>query len=356
MGQLTVELGERSYEVQVVRRSLAGLGAAVAAATSSQRVVLVTEDTVGPLWAAAARRSLQQAGKIVELVTLPAGEANKTIATWTMLVDRLLALGVDRRTPLIALGGGVLGDIVGFAAASTLRGLPFVQVPTTLLAMVDSSVGGKTGVNHPVGKNLVGAFHQPLLVHADVATLGTLPIEETRAGLAEAVKSAMIGDPDFFEWMERRARKLRDGDADALIEVVERCVALKAAVVAADEREAGLREVLNLGHTVGHGLETVLGYGALRHGEAVGIGLVAEARWAVREGLCQAGLPERVADLLHALGLPTGVPDCDLDAVAAAMRLDKKGRATFVRVPIPVRIGEVRRVEVTHERLPELLA
>ncbi|MCO4745991.1 MAG: 3-dehydroquinate synthase [Proteobacteria bacterium] len=354
-GALTVELGDRGYPVHVVEDELSGLGQALRSVVKAERVALVTDSNVGPLWAERATASLRGAGFGLSLHTLPAGEANKNLATWATLVDELLAAPVDRRTPVVALGGGVVGDMAGFAAAATLRGLPFVQVPTTLLAMVDSSVGGKTAVNHAAGKNLVGAFHQPKLVYADMRTLRTLPTDEVRAGLGEVVKTALLGDAAFFERLEKSAGALAGADVGALADVVRNCVRIKAAVVAEDEREAGVRAILNLGHTVAHGLERVLGYGALRHGEAVAIGLVAEARWAEAKGFCEAGVADRVAQLFGELGLAHEIPAVDRAAVAAAMRLDKKARATFVRVPVPTRVGETVQVSVSNDELHELL-
>lgn len=356
MATVTVALGERSYDVEVVHQGLARLGASVARAVEARRCILVSDSEVWPRWGGAAEASLEESGFAVSRIVLSAGEANKNIQTWASLVGQILALEPDRRTPVIALGGGVVGDIAGFAAAACLRGLPLVQVPTTLLAMVDSSVGGKTGVNHPLGKNLVGAFHQPVLVHADVDTLRTLPTRELRAGLAEVVKTAVIDDAALFGWLGEHAAQLADGESAALTHIVCACVAAKARVVAADEREGGLREVLNLGHTVAHGLEAVLGYGVLRHGEAVAIGLVQEAKWAEREGYCAPGVAASIAGLLADLGLSTEVPPVGLDEVVTAMRSDKKGRGEVVRVPIPAEIGTVRRMEVSKARLHELLA
>jgi 3-dehydroquinate synthase len=297
--------------------------------------VLVTEDVVGPLWADAVVAALS--GFVVDRVVLPSGEANKGVETWYCCVDAILRLGVDRKTPILALGGGVLGDLVGFAAATVLRGVPFVQLPTTLLAMVDSSVGGKTGMNHDVGKNLIGAFYQPVLVYAALPTLDTLPVAERRAGLGEVVKTALL-------------------DPDATARIVGACVAIKAAIVAADEREAGQRAWLNAGHTVGHGLETAAGYGVLRHGDAVGLGLVLETEWAVRAGLCaDAALPERLRGLLLRLGLPSEVPSLDRRVVVDAMRADKKTDGASIKIPVPARVGQMTLVDVPVAHLDALL-
>ena len=301
------------------------------------------------------REELAAASLLQDWVTLPEGEENKTLATWQRCVDGLLEARVDRKTPVVAFGGGVVGDIAGFAAASTLRGLPYVQVPTTLLAMVDSSVGGKTGVNHPRGKNLVGAFHQPRLVWAGLATLGTLAPRQLRAGLGEVVKTALIAGEAALAVLEVEAEALARGEPAALARQVATCVRTKAAVVAEDEREAGVRAWLNLGHTVGHGLENALGYGALLHGEAVGLGLLAEHRWAEESGHATPGLAARIESLLSRLGLPVEPPKYRQEAVVTAMHLDKKAYGAMVRVPICVRPGQVILLDLERTRLPELL-
>jgi shikimate kinase/3-dehydroquinate synthase len=349
-----VVLGDRSYDV-VLARGLAGLGAAVRGVFPRvRRVALVVDATVDGFWGDVAAAAL--GGLATTRLQLPAGEEHKTVATWSALVDGLLAAGLDRRTPVVALGGGVTGDIAGFAAASVLRGLPLVQVPTTLLAMVDSSVGGKTAVNHPVGKNLVGAFHQPSLVYAALDTLRTLPPRELRAGLAEVVKTAVLGDADLLARLEADAERLAAGDPDALAPVIARCVAIKGDVVARDEREADVRAILNYGHTVGHGLENALGYGVLLHGEAVAVGMSCETRWAVRTGHCaDAALPARIEALLTKLGLPTSVSGVPRDAALIAMRADKKADGYTVRVPVPAAVGRMVLVDVAIDALPDLL-
>ncbi|MCB9665627.1 MAG: 3-dehydroquinate synthase [Alphaproteobacteria bacterium] len=353
---VSVALAERSYEV-VVAPGLEGLGEAVAHATGARRVALVTDDVVAPLWAVQAEASLAEAGIASTRLTLPAGEEHKHLQTWATLVDGLLASGVDRRTPVVALGGGVVGDLAGFAAASALRGLPMVQVPTTLLAMVDSSVGGKTGFNHARGKNLVGAFHQPRLVWAALETLATLPARERGAGLGEVVKTALIADAALLARLEVLAPALAAGEPDALGEVVARCVAIKAEVVAEDEREGGRRAILNAGHTAGHALEAALGYGTLLHGEAVALGLIAELSWARDEGLLEeADLPERVTRLVGALGLPVVAPAADASALGAALEVDKKSYGNRLTLPITVAAGRTRLVSLARARLPELVA
>jgi 3-dehydroquinate synthase len=308
--------------------------------------VVVTDDRVGLLWADAVARRLRSG--VLGTVVLASGEANKTVATWSVCVDRLLSLGVDRKTPVVAVGGGVLGDVAGFAAAATLRGLPLVQVPTTLLAMVDSSVGGKVAVNHPSGKNLIGAFHPPRAVWAALETLSTLPPDELRCGWGEVLKTALVADPDLFERLER--------GPVGVVDAVERCVRAKARIVGADEREDGPRIVLNAGHTVAHALEAAVGP-SLRHGEAVAIGLVVEARHAVRLGVCaDPDLPERIARAARAAGLPTEPPPVGGDRLLAAMRLDKKSSADKIRVPLPVRVGEMQIIELPRTEWTFLVA
>jgi len=348
--RVDVVLGDRSYPVWVDERSYAGLEQALAGVAS--RFVLVTDDNVGPLWASPVAAALSAVGELLGTVTIPAGEVHKTLATWSSIVDGLLDAGADRRTAVVALGGGVVGDMSGFAAACTLRGMPFVQLPTTLLAMVDASVGGKTAVDHPRGKNLIGAFHQPSLVFADLAALRTLPAEELRSGLGEVVKTALIADEQLFGHLEARAGAL--GRGEGLGPVVRRCVEIKAGVVSRDEREEGERALLNAGHTIGHAWEAAGAYAGLRHGEAVALGLVTEASWAVALGLCAPDVPARVAALCRALGLPGTPPDVDADTLITFVRMDKKSRSGTIRVPLPIAIGRADVIELpmsTVERL-----
>jgi 3-dehydroquinate synthase len=342
--RLTVELGERSYPI--VLAPLSALGTTMAEVLSPGPCALITNPVVRPLHGDAAVASLTAAGWAPTVFEVPDGEAHKTLATWQALVMELLGAGVDRRTPLIALGGGVTGDEVGFAAATALRGVPFVQVPTTLLAMVDASVGGKTGVNTPHGKNLVGAFHQPRLVLADVETLATLSDAEFRCGLGEVVKHAVLADPRFFAWLEEHVSDVLAREHTALVHCVRRCCAIKAAVVAADERESGARALLNLGHTIGHAIEKTLGFGVIRHGEAVGIGMVAEARLAVQRGVAAPELPLRIGRLLVALELPVSWPGLAPQALLDAATMDKKMSRGRLTLTIPRRLGEVRLEQV----------
>ena len=341
--RLPVVLSRASYEVVVGAGLLARAGGLLAPVLPQKRCVVVTDSNVAALHLPALREGLAQAGFQLHELVVPPGEASKSLASYAELVERVLAFGIERRTAIVALGGGVVGDLAGFAAASLLRGLPFVQVPTTLLAQVDSSVGGKTGVNTAQGKNLVGAFHQPHAVLADTDVLATLPVRELRAGYAEIVKSALIGDPAFFEWCEAHGAAVVGGDADLQAEAVLRACAFKAGVVGADEREELAndgRALLNLGHTFGHALEAEVGYsGALLHGEGVAIGTLLAFRLSARLGLCPAEDVARVAAHLDGVGLAPELRMLNRRFSAARlighMRRDKKtrdGQMTFVLV------------------------
>ncbi len=341
---LRVELGERAYAIELA--PLAELGETMARCLPPGPCALVTNPVVRPLHGDKALAALEEAGWEPQLFEVADGEAHKNLDTWRQLVMALLEAGVDRKTPLVALGGGVTGDEVGFAAATLLRGVPYVQVPTTLLAMVDASVGGKTGVNSPHGKNLVGAFHQPVLVHADVDTLSTLSDEEFRCGLGEVVKHAVLAEPAFFAWLEENTEAVLARERQVLVHCVRRCCAIKAEVVASDEREAGRRALLNLGHTIGHAIEKTLGFGVLRHGEAVGIGMVAEARLAVQRGVAAPSLPLRIGALLQNLGLPTSWPGLSPEALLEAATMDKKMTRGKLTLTIPREIGDVRLEQV----------
>ena len=332
--RLAVSLSSAAYDVVVGDGLLARAGALLAPVIPQKRAVVVTDATVAALHLPALLEGLAQTGIAAQSVIIPPGEASKSMAQYGAIVDSLLEAGVERRTTVIALGGGVVGDVAGFAAATVLRGLPFVQAPTTLLALVDSSVGGKTGINTAHGKNLLGAFHQPRLVLADTGTLGTLPGRELRAGYAEIVKAGLIGERAFFEWCERHGAALTSGDRDVQAEAILRACAFKAAVVGDDEREerpADGRALLNLGHTFGHALEAEVGYGGgLLHGEAVAVGLGLAFRLSVRLGLCPPDDAARVAGHLQAVGLPSepGMLNRRFSAaqLMAHMRRDKKMR------------------------------
>jgi len=334
-----VALGARTYRILVGRGLLAGLGARLAGILTRPRVLLVTEERVAAYHLPAVEHALRAAGIAVESLILPAGEETKSFAHLEDLCRDLIRRGLERSDLLLALGGGVIGDLVGFAAAILLRGIDFVQLPTTLLAQVDSSVGGKTAIDVPEGKNLVGAFHQPRLVVADSDLLRTLPRREMRAGYAEVVKYGLLGDRAFFDWLQAEGAAVIAGEAAALQQAVARSCRAKAAIVAEDEREAGKRALLNLGHTFGHALEAAVGYdGRLLHGEAVSIGMRLAFDLSARLGLCAAGEARLVREHLDRLGLPTGaglLAESALNArqLLALMQRDKKvaaGRINFV--------------------------
>jgi len=297
---------------------------------------------VGPLYADRAAAVIGGVAPVT-VATFPAGERNKTRETWSSLTDRLLAAGLGRDGAVVALGGGVVGDLAGFVAATYLRGVPYVQVPTSLLAMIDSSIGGKTGVDTPAGKNLVGAFHQPRLVIADLATLATLPPEHLSAGMAEAIKHGAIADAAYFELLRSLAPRVLRGDRNALRQVVERSVVIKAGVVGEDERERGRRAVLNFGHTLAHALEAVSGY-ELLHGQAVAIGMAGEARLGTALGITQAAALDALRQILAAYRLPTAFPTAAArDRMLEVMRQDKKAREATVRFAFLKAIGEMHR-------------
>ena len=337
-----VDLGERSYDIVVGAGLLApgGSGAArIGEAVGSGPAWIVTDETVADLYLRPVHSALAAAGVDATPVILPAGEASKTLASVERVAASVLDGAPERSSSIIALGGGVVGDIAGFAASMILRGIRFIQVPSTLLAQIDSSVGGKTGINTVHGKNLVGAFYQPRLVVADTGLLDSLPRREVLAGYAEVVKYALLGDRGFFDWLEDNAAGVISGDADARRHAVRTCCAAKAAIVGRDERESGARALLNLGHTFGHALEAETGYGPeLLHGEAVAIGIIMAFDLSAALGLCPAGDAERVRRHFAQVGLPAGLPSAsgrvwDPDALLEHMRHDKKvrdGRMVFV--------------------------
>jgi 3-dehydroquinate synthase len=340
-----VQLKERSYTIEIGTGNLAALGPRASDWCGLSHAVIVTDEHVEKPHAEVAARSLSDAGASVDVLVVEPGEQTKSIESCAVLWDKLLELGADRKTGIVAVGGGVVGDLAGFVAASFARGLPFVQVPTTLLAQVDSSVGGKVGVNLPGGKNMVGAFWQPAGVLIDTAVLSTLPEREYRAGLAEVVKYGVILDVDFFVYLESHVELLAARDTDVLEHVVMRSCRLKADVVAQDEREeTGRRSVLNYGHTFCHALETVTGYGEYLHGEAVSIGMLCASRLAERLGRVDAKFTQRQHALLAALGLPVEFPDVDQDAILAAMAHDKKVEHGQLRFVLPQAMGHVELV------------
>lgn len=331
MQTLNVELGERSYPIFVGAGLLAQLDKLLDSFSGSQ-VAVFTNPTVRALYGDALLSALGQ--RQVDVFEMPDGEQYKSLATYQAAMDFLMHKRHNRTTTLLALGGGVVGDLTGFVAATFQRGVNFVQIPTTLLAQVDSSVGGKTAVNHPAGKNMIGAFYQPQAVFADIETLRTLPPREYAAGLAEVAKYGVIADAEFFDWLESNVDAVMQKDAAALEHMVHRSCEIKAEVVAADERETGVRAILNFGHTFGHALEKITQYKVLLHGEAVAVGMLIAADFSHALGLCGEDVQERLLALLPQLGLPTGVPEgVEPEAMRDAMGMDKKvvdGQVRFI--------------------------
>lgn len=333
---VTVDLGERSYPIDI-GPDLLPRSDRYESALGSGRVLVVTNETVAPLYLDRVLNALPGAEHLV----LPDGEAHKTMATTERVIDALIDGGFGRDGTIVALGGGVVGDIAGFAAAIYQRGIRFIQIPTTLLAQVDSSVGGKTGVNHPGGKNMIGAFHQPSAVLADTGVLDSLPERELAAGLAEIIKYGLIRDPDFFEWLDTNIEALRARDPAALAEAIARSCENKSAVVGADEREGGMRALLNLGHTFGHAIEAGLGYGDWLHGEAVGAGICMAADLSVRLGWLSEAERRRTVDLIAAAELPTHLPPgLNREQMLALMGRDKKVLADQLRLVLLGGIGD----------------
>ncbi|MBS3734034.1 MAG: 3-dehydroquinate synthase [Phycisphaerae bacterium] len=354
---LRVELGERSYDVRIAPGAVSDLGEATARLGAVSSGVIISDETVAAHYGRAAGEALRAVGLDAPLLTFPPGEPHKTFATYGELLDAVLQCqpAIDRRSVIIALGGGVTGDLAGFVAATCLRGLRFVQCPTTLLADVDSAVGGKTGVDHAAGKNLIGAFHQPSAVVIDVQTLGTLSDAELRNGLAECVKHAVIRDADLLTFIDHGAKPFFARDVDALSELVARNVAIKAAVVAGDEREYGDRAHLNFGHTVGHAIEVDADY-TLAHGSAVALGMLVESELAVGRGLLARDAADRLGDVLERLGLPVRRAGLSAERLGRLMQRDKKARAGKVRFVLPTAIGSVTVVDdVTDDALREAL-
>jgi len=356
-GQLTlnVDLGERSYPIMIGPGLLAD-PAALVRHVGGHKAAIVTNTTVAPLYLERVAAPLRAAGKEVVEIVLPDGEEHKGWGSLMTVFDALLANKCDRKTTLVALGGGVIGDLTGFAAASYMRGVPFVQIPTTLLAQVDSSVGGKTGINHPLGKNMIGAFYQPRAVLADTSTLDTLPPRELAAGLAEVIKHGAILDGEFFDWIEANIARLVAREPDALAHAIARSCEIKADVVRKDEREGGLRAVLNFGHTFGHAIEAGLGYGEWLHGEAVGCGMVMAADLSQRLGLIDAASAERLRKLVVAAGLPTVAPDLGAARWIELMEVDKKNEGGAIKFILLKPLGSPSITSVPQELLQATLA
>lgn len=352
---VTVGLGDRSYPIRISSGLLEQIGTDLCARKIGSKYGVISDDRVAALYGDRFMQSLAAAGLQAELITFSAGEASKHLQTVAALSSELAQRGFDRKTALIALGGGVTGDITGFLASIYLRGIPFVQVPTTLLSQVDSSVGGKTGVDIPEGKNLVGTFYQPKAVYIDTDVLNTLPVAELRGGLAEVIKYGVINDADFFAFLEQEREAVLALRQDVLTKLIARCCEIKAWVVEQDEREGGLRRILNFGHTIGHAVEAASGF-RLIHGYAVAIGMCAAADLAVRTGCLAAEEAERIRRLIAAYGLPTTIPaDLDREAIKRYLLTDKKtvgGRVFYV---LPERIGAVKITDQVRDKDVEVV-
>ena len=352
---LQVDLGERSYPI-TIGHGLLSNPELLTRHVAGKRAAIVTNDKVGPLYLAQVQKLLEDAGKQVTAIVLPDGEEEKTWSSLMKVFDVLLAEKCDRKTTMIALGGGVIGDLTGFAAASYMRGVPFVQIPTTLLSQVDSSVGGKTGINHPLGKNMIGAFYQPQAVIADTATLHTLPARELSAGLAEVIKHGAIIDAPFFDWIEANIGKLVAKDNAALAYSIQRSCEIKAEVVRQDEREGGLRAILNFGHTFGHAIESGLGYGEWLHGEAVGCGMVMAADLSQRLGFIDVATKDRLTALVKAAGLPVVAPNLGTQRWLELMDVDKKNEGGQIKFILIKPLGQPLITTVPQDILLQTLA
>ncbi len=358
---IEVKLGERSYPIEIRRGLLGEVGSRLASVGFSGRVAVVTNQLVSGLYASTLIAGLEGAGFEPVLIIIPDGEEFKNLETLSGIYDSLIEMRFERTSPIIALGGGVVGDVAGFSAATYLRGVPYIQVPTTLLAQVDSSVGGKTAVNHPKGKNLIGAFYQPRGVYIDPDVLSTLEAREVRAGMAEVIKYGVIWDENFFESLEEMASGLGSNESlldreTELIGAIARSCEIKAEIVGRDETESGLRSILNFGHTFGHAIEAGAGYGKYRHGEAVAIGMVMAARFSALLGLCDESVAGRVEALVKAVGLESAAPAIPAEEMYAAMKLDKKVTAAKIRFVLANSLGSVTLDEADEATLLHFLS
>jgi len=359
MHTVNVSLGDRSYDIEI-NADLAQTGERITGLGLGGKMAIITNPVVKRLHGQRVMGSLKAAGFTAMYIDIPDGEQHKNLDWANAIYTALLMNAFDRKSALVALGGGVIGDLTGFAAATFMRGVPFIQIPTTLLAMVDSSVGGKTGVNHPMGKNMIGAFYQPKKVLMDLGVLNTLPKEEFLSGMAEVIKYGVIYDAAFFDYLEINRDKILGLDLDALSHVIQRSCEIKADVVSKDEREGGLRAILNFGHTVGHAIETAENY-TMRHGYAVAIGMVYASRLAHRTGVCDATVPERVEKLITSYGLPTDLTALKrkpgVTELLDTMQIDKKAEGGKVKFVLPKKIGDVVITKEWEEKqLKDLLA
>jgi len=354
MKTLEVDLGIRSYPIHI-GTDLIDQPALFSACEKANSIYIVTNTTVEPLYADRLTKTLEKLGKPVRRIVLPDGESYKDWKNLQLIFDALLTHGADRQTMLVALGGGVIGDMTGFAAASFMRGIRFIQVPTTLLAQVDSSVGGKTGINHPLGKNMIGAFHQPEAVIADLNTLKTLPPRELSAGLAEVIKHGAIADAQFLDWIEANPKALLACDTEAMAHAVLRSCEIKSAVVSADEREGGIRATLNFGHTFGHAIEAGMGYGEWLHGEAVGCGMVLGADLSCRLGHITQAEVDRLTKIIQSMSLPIKPPKFGAERYMELMQVDKKTEGGTIRYVLLEKIGKAQIKSVADATVLETL-
>ena len=357
MEKIRVELGERSYNIMVGNGTLKDIGKTLEKFEFSKKVALISNPTVYDLYGKTVSGTLQDSGYELTEVLIPDGEAYKSLAYAEKIYEALLKAKLDRKSALIALGGGVIGDITGYAASTYMRGIDFIQLPTTLLAQVDSSVGGKTGVNHPLGKNMIGTFWQPRLVSIDTATLGTLPRREFLSGLGEVIKYGVIWDGEFFVFLEKNREKILQLEPASLTHIIRRSCEIKSDVVSKDEREAGLRAILNYGHTIGHAIETLTGYKKYLHGEAVAVGMYMEAKLSHQLGLINNEEVLRIKALISSYELPSEMPDeIEISDLIETMQIDKKTVAGKMHFVLPEKVGSVKiHREIAAEEIKRLL-
>jgi 3-dehydroquinate synthase len=356
MNTVTVELGQRSYTILIQEQLLDNAGSCILNVHTPCTAAIITNPTIAPLYSSRLKSTRENSGFKTNIIELPDGEQHKNLAQMQHVYSAVLAAALDRNSLLIALGGGVIGDITGFAAATYMRGVPFIQIPTTLLAQVDSSIGGKTGVNLVEGKNLVGAFHQPLMVIIDPNVLKTLPARELKSGFAEVIKSAIIHDAFFFKFLENHASDVAGTDINVLLSVITTCCRIKAAITSQDETETGIRALLNFGHTIGHAIENLTGYGTYTHGEAVAIGMSTIARLSWKMSFCSKSDSDRIFSLLTNAGLPTALPFFPVDAYVDAILKDKKKISKAIKMVFLKKIGSVFLRPITANEMHELLS
>jgi 3-dehydroquinate synthase len=351
MKNLKIDLNERSYDILISRNILSKVGELISNILDPSRIIIITHPSVRKFFGNEIESGLANAGYSPNVIEIPEGEISKSLRQVELVYDRMLEMKCDRTSLLIALGGGVIGDLTGFIAATFQRGIAFIQIPTTLLSQVDSSVGGKTAVNHPRGKNMIGAFYQPKLVVIDLNTLNTLPVKEICAGLSEVVKYGVIADEKLFVFLENNTKKILSLDNKCLEYIVETSCAIKARIVEKDERESNHRMILNFGHTFGHSIETLTNYTEYLHGEAISIGMVQAAQLSVESGLCNKDIPKRITKVLKEFGLPIQAHDLKSKDIIESLRHDKKNSHNKLRFVLPKAIGSVEIIDDVPETL-----